>query len=407
MSPVHLSDITNGVKGMFHDKEEMGRFQRELEMHFRVKYAFLVSSGKAALSIILQALHALHPERDRVLIPALTCYSVPSSIARAGLKVRLCDIDADTLDFDYSRLESILHPRGEQKIGCDEESESSGKVLCIIPTSLYGLPPEVERVRSSLNDSGISVVEDAAQAMGADLQGEKIGTRGDAGFFSLGRGKALTTVSGGIIVTNRDDIAEKIAAYCTQAKRCTKNEVLKMTAVAAALTFMVRPSMFWLPKAIPFLRLGETFYDPEFPIQRMSSFQAGMSRGWEEKLAEARTARAENCRYWHHALEEVDGFEGISKEDGLQSLIRYPILAADSCLRNRALAASEKQGLGIMPTYPEPINNGIPQGGIVCGGEGYPVAEKVSKRLITLPVHEMMRERDRKKIRDVLFRATN
>ena len=74
-----------------------------------MKHCFLVSSGKAALTLILQALKELHPERNEVLIPAFTCYSVPSSIVRAGLKVKLCDISPDTLDFDYNQLEKILN----------------------------------------------------------------------------------------------------------------------------------------------------------------------------------------------------------------------------------------------------------------------------------------------------------
>jgi len=107
-SPIYPRDILSGIKGVFRGKRELNRFQSELKEYFGVKHCFLVSSGKAALTLILKALHKIHPDRDEVLIPAFTCYSVPSAIVRAGLKVRLCDISPDTLDFDFNQLDKIL-----------------------------------------------------------------------------------------------------------------------------------------------------------------------------------------------------------------------------------------------------------------------------------------------------------
>ena len=105
-SPIYPRDILSGIKRGFSGKKELNRFESELKEYFGVKHCFLVSSGKAALTLILQALKDMHPERNEVLIPAFTCYSVPSAIVRAGLKVRLCDIKPDTIDFD--QLDKIL-----------------------------------------------------------------------------------------------------------------------------------------------------------------------------------------------------------------------------------------------------------------------------------------------------------
>jgi dTDP-4-amino-4,6-dideoxygalactose transaminase len=68
-----------------------------------VRHAFLLSSGRAALTVLLQALRR-EPGRREVVIPAYTCFSVPSAIARAGLTVRLCDVDPKTLDLDLNAL---------------------------------------------------------------------------------------------------------------------------------------------------------------------------------------------------------------------------------------------------------------------------------------------------------------
>lgn len=112
-APIYPKEIISGLKGLLRGRLELKRFESELRKYFGVKYCFFVSSGRAALTLILQALKDLHPDRDEVLIPAYTCYTVPSAIVRAGLKVKLCDIDPKTLDFDFDELAKILNPPGK------------------------------------------------------------------------------------------------------------------------------------------------------------------------------------------------------------------------------------------------------------------------------------------------------
>jgi dTDP-4-amino-4,6-dideoxygalactose transaminase len=107
-TPIGIRDIASGICGIVAGQQELDRFQGELKEHFGVKHCFLVSSGKAALTLILLALKELSPDRDEVLIPAFTCYSVPSSIVRAGLRIRLCDLHPDCLDFDFVQLSAML-----------------------------------------------------------------------------------------------------------------------------------------------------------------------------------------------------------------------------------------------------------------------------------------------------------
>jgi len=106
-SPIHPYDILMGVKGLLRGRFEIDDFKLELKKHFQVRHCFLLSSGKSALSIILVALKQIFPDRNEVLIPAFTCYSVPSAIVRAGLKVRLCDVNPETLDFNFAALQKI------------------------------------------------------------------------------------------------------------------------------------------------------------------------------------------------------------------------------------------------------------------------------------------------------------
>src|SRR5918996_2100330 len=107
-APITVRGIVSGICGVVHGQKELDRFRSELKEHFGVNHCFLVSSGKAALTLILLALKDLFPGRDEVLIPAFTCYSVPSSIIRAGLRIRLCDLHLDGLDFDFAQLSAML-----------------------------------------------------------------------------------------------------------------------------------------------------------------------------------------------------------------------------------------------------------------------------------------------------------
>jgi dTDP-4-amino-4,6-dideoxygalactose transaminase len=182
-SPIYFRDIISGLKGLIRRHRELNRFEAELKQYFGVRHCFLVSSGKAALTLILQALRNIHPDRDEVLIPAFTCYSVPSAIARAGLKVRLCDIDPNTLDFNFDRLSKILKqysakppskpsrannpyplPQAQRSSSLPREmpsifhrgeallqpDASSSRLLAIIPVHLFGLPADIARLRKIL-----------------------------------------------------------------------------------------------------------------------------------------------------------------------------------------------------------------------------------------------------------------
>ena len=434
-APIYFRDIFSGIKALFRGKGELEHFKSELKDYFDAKHCFLVSSGKAALTIILKALQDAHPDRDEVLIPAFTCYSVPSAIVRAGLKVRLCDISPDTLDFDFDQLPKILsqasHAKASRKTNelsatSDEfpslnpqpatitqphlnhndpsakrsSSEAvlppcvvSNRLLAIIPTDLFGLPADIEQLRMLVHDPEIIIVEDAAQAMGGEWKGKKLGTLGDVSFFSLGRGKALSAVEGGIILTDRADIAEKIEGVLGGILRYSIKDLIRLAFNAVLLAAFLKPRFFWFPKSLPFLKLGETIYDPSFKIRRMSYFQAGLAKGWQKKLKEFKEKRAKNSRRWASFLQEDCMYRYRLENGNLPDLIRFPIRVDNESLRERILRGSEQQGLGIMPAYPDSID-GIQELKDGFQGQRLPISKKTVRKIITLPVHPFITERD-------------
>ena len=88
-APIELKSLLHGLSGIFMGYKYRGKIEGEIKRYFGVKHVFLASSGKAALAVILLALKSLSNKKE-VLISAYTCFSVPSAIVKAGLKVSLC-----------------------------------------------------------------------------------------------------------------------------------------------------------------------------------------------------------------------------------------------------------------------------------------------------------------------------
>ncbi len=247
-APISFGDLISAASGLWSGAKQRTRLIQELKVKFSVREVFLVSSGKTALTVILKAL-AASSGRRRVIVPAYTCFSVPSAIVRAGLEVVLCDVEPETLDFNFLELEGLLNE----------------KVLCVVSTHLFGRPADVDRVKRLCEGKGIVVVEDAAQAMGGQSGGRLLGTLGDVAFFSLGRGKNLTCGTGGVILTRSLPVAEKINAEYASLPEAPRGEVMRNWLEMLMMRLFIHPLLYWLPAGLPFLRLGETTVRDELP----------------------------------------------------------------------------------------------------------------------------------------------
>lgn len=391
-APIYPIDVFLGLIAIFKGKSETLRFEKELKLYFDKKFCFLVSSGKAALTITLKALKEIYPERDEVLIPAYNCFSVPSAITRAGLKIRLCDVDDTTLDYNYDQLSEILNT----------SNTTTKKLLAVIPTHLFGLPANITRLREHITDPKITVIEDAAQAMGGVSNGKKLGTLGDVSFFSLGRGKAFSTVEGGIILTDRADIAEKIRDQFAAVSNYSFIEQLKLLINSLLLIIFQRPSFFWFPKSLPFLRVGDTIYDPRFSIKKMSSFQAGLAHNWQNKLMDFIKIRKKNILFYNRI--QFIGFTRRYQQASPPGLIRFPVAISDTNIRESIIFDSDKRGLGVMGTYPDSINR-ITELRNQFQNQSFPVSSEMCEKMLTLPTHPMALEKDLFKITK-LFECT-
>jgi dTDP-4-amino-4,6-dideoxygalactose transaminase len=373
-APMNGKDLLHGLAGTFLGGRYLKRIEREMKEYFGVRHIFFVSSGKAAMTLILAALKGLSAKKQ-VVIPAYTCFSVPSAIVKAGLEIALCDIDSATLDFDYGLLGKTIGP----------------DTLCVIPTHLFGIPSDVERINKLCRDREIFVVEDAAQAMGGTQNGKMLGTIGDVGFFSLGRGKNITCGSGGVIVTNSDRIAGAMAGLYSKLPETTALETLKEFVLVTLMALFIRPALYWFPEGLPFLKLGQTEFHPDFPMKKLSGMKAGLLRNWREHLEQSGHDRAETAAYFHERI----GLKRV--RESAVSYLRFPVIMENRGIRDRIYSLSRNRGLGISLMYPTAINE-IREIRANFTGKAFPSASGIAEELLTLPTHQFLSEDDKEGI---------
>jgi len=343
-APIYLRDIISGIRGLFSGQRELDRFESELKDYFGVKNCFLFSSGKAALAFTLSTLHEMSSQRDEVVMPAYVCYSVPSAVVHAGLKVVPCDMNPYTLEMDLEKLSQLLRDT----------------TLCVIVPHLFGIPAQMSKVAELCHKKDIILIEDAAQTLGVTYNGKMLGTQGDIGFFSLGRGKSISTVEGGILVVKDPSLSKQLRDRRAQLCSYTSVEKGVLLLKALFLSLFSRPSLYWFPKLLPFLRLGDTIFDPKFPIKKMSEIQAGLARNWKEKLSDFNARRVKNAQVFLKELSNNLSISFFSKNGSTPVCLRLPLFIEETDEKEHILSESEKKGLGIMFTYPDSID-GIPE----------------------------------------------
>jgi dTDP-4-amino-4,6-dideoxygalactose transaminase len=383
-----MAQILGALKIAFSSNGNTEECLAALAARLQGRSIFGVSSGRAALWLILKSLHRLRPDRDIVALPAYTCFSVPASIVRARLKLHPLEIDPETLDFDFSRLDSL--PRE--------------KLLCILSSNLFGLVNDLSRIQEIARTKGAFLVDDAAQALGASRNSQPAGTLGDVGLYSLARGKTLASVGGGIIVTNSEEIARAIQSEVRSLPAASSAHaawvLLQMLAYAAFL----KPRLYWIPNSLPFLKLGVTEFVPNFPTASLSSFTRALLPQLMDRLEEINQVRQKN------AIAIANGLSGNPyftvprlAPDCQPSYIRFPLIAKDVATRQWAVSHLRAAGIGASPFYPTAICDIAGIEPYMASGDFHrPQAEALSQTLLTLPTHPYVRPQDLSRMIDIL-----
>ena len=172
---------------MYHE-----RFEKAFREYIGTTYAIALPSCTSAIHLSLLALGIT--TGDEVIVPDVTWIATSAPISYVGATPVFADIDAQTWCLSADSFEACITPRTK----------------AVIPVDLYGGMPDMEAIQNVARRHNIFIIEDAAEALGAEYKGKRAGSFGDTGVFSFHGSKTLTTGEGGMLVTDRADLYGRI-----------------------------------------------------------------------------------------------------------------------------------------------------------------------------------------------------
>jgi len=301
-------------------------FEKEFAKKIGTRYCVAVNSGYSALFLALRALGI--GKGDEVIVPDFTMIATANAVSAVGAIPVFVDARWDTCNINTDLIEEKITPRTK----------------AIIPVHLYGHPCEMDEILEIARRYNLFVIEDAAEAHGAEYKGKMVGSLGDVSCFSFYANKIITTGEGGAIATNNKKLAEdlrRLRAY-----------------------YFTPGTHFWHKK------MAWNF--------RMSSIEAAYGLGQLERWNELIEKRRENAMYYSERLEGVGDLElPVEKENVKNVYWMYLIKTRE---RDRLMEFLEKKGIetrtGFFPMHWQPIYK---QKG------DFPVADKLGKQTMYLP----------------------
>lgn len=172
--------------------EYVGRFEESMQKYLSVDHALSVSNGTTALHLAMAALKI--GKDDEILVPDLTFISPASMAVLCGATPVFVDVDRKTWTMDPSDIEKRITVRTK----------------AVVPVHLYGHPCDMDPIMEIARRHGLHVIEDCAEALGAEYKGRKVGTIGDIGTFSFFANKVITTGEGGMVTTGNTELYRRM-----------------------------------------------------------------------------------------------------------------------------------------------------------------------------------------------------
>lgn len=333
-----------------------GKYIVEFEKTFAsfcgVKHAIATNNGTTALHLALVVL-GLQPG-DEVIIPTVTYIATANAVRYCGATPVLVDVVEGTMNIDPADIERKITPRTKG----------------IIPVHLYGHPAEMGPVMDVARKHGLWVVEDAAEAHGAECQGTRVGAIGDMATFSFFGNKIVTTGEGGMITTNDDALAEKLRLFRGQG--------------------MDPKRRYWFPV------IGYNY--------RMTNIQAAIGLAQMENIDTALADRDRLARWYNESLAPIADRIVMPSEASWarQVFWMYNIFLrdGDENRRDAVMQAMDADGIETRPVfYPMHV---LPP---YAEDTRYDVADTWAQRGINLPPHQDLTRQDIQRVADSLTAA--
>jgi perosamine synthetase len=335
-----------------------GKFIPEFEKKFArycgVKYGVATSSGTTALHLALKALEI--GKGDEVIVPTLTFIATANAITYCNAKPIFVDSHPDYWCLNPEKIEKKI----------------TKKTKAIIPVHLYGHPCDMDLITDIAKDHDLLLIEDAAEAHGAEYKGKKVGSFGDINCFSFYGNKIITTGEGGMCLTNDEELAKKMRILRDHGMNPRKrywHDIVgfnyRMTNVQAAIGVAQLEKMNGFVKKKR--RIAEWYKERLKELEEKKFIKLHPEMKWAK------------CVYW-----------------------MYSILLENKCRtsRNELAKKLDKRGIETRPFF-NPIHRMPPY----RTNERLPIAEKLSQKGINLPSGLDLSENEINSIADIIKRC--
>ncbi len=337
--------------GRLADGPEVRAFESEFADHAGVAHGVATTNGTTALHTALRALGV--GAGDAVVTTPFSFVASANAVRLCGATPVFADVDPETYNLDPAAVERVLEERDD--------------VAAILAVHLYGLPADVDALTALADEYDAALVEDAAQAHGATYDGRPVGSFGDAAAFSFYPTKNMTTGEGGMVLTDRDDVA------------------------AAATRFVNHGRAESDGRGYEHAEVGHNF--------RLTSLAAAIGRVQLDRLPDFVAARRENARELSDRLADAPLATPTEPADRTHAYHQYTVRVAD---RDWFRAMLEERGVDTGVYYPRPIHE---QPAYDDVDHDAPVAEAAAAEVVSLPVHPGLSSDDVRRVAEAATEA--
>ncbi len=328
--------------GMLVSGPKVKEFEEKFAKLCGVKHAIAVSNGTAALHAALFAL-GIEPG-DEVITTPFTFVATANAILMLGAKPVFADVEEETFNLDPNEVLKKITP----------------KTKAILPVDLYGQIHDYEAISKIAKEYNLKVLEDACQAVNAELNGKKAGCFGDIAAFSFYATKNMITGEGGMIVTNNDDYAELARRFWHHGQsEKTRYE---------------------------YYHLGYNY--------RMMDLQAAIGLEQLKKIEDFTQKRIRNAQKLIDGLQKIPRIKVPTIKNEAKHVFHQFTIKVKPEVRDLLVNYLKEQGISCGIYYPKALHLFPPFAKLGYKAGDFPVAERLSKEVISLPVHPALTEEE-------------
>jgi dTDP-4-amino-4,6-dideoxygalactose transaminase len=367
------------------NNQAIQRYEDAFKDYLNVKYAFSFWKGRVALYAILKALGI--GEGDEVLVEGFTCVVVPNAVIYTGAIPIYVDIDKKSYNMNPNQVESRITP----------------KTKAIIVQHTFGLPADMDAILKIAKRHNLKVIEDCAPALGATYKGRKVGTLGDAAFFSSQWSKAISTGLGGVAATNNPETGKAIENFKKECVPPSYRERATLFTQLKLYHLMYNPTLHWFGLKTHRLLSKMGVFIPSSTSQDLLSPQKskGHKKLFTNSLSVIGLKELEKLDKYNEHRRYIAGlYDRYLKENELpiaystkpegHIYLRYPLFVRD---KEAILKAAQLRNIEIGDWFVSVLHPLTVPLNIACYKDGdCPVGEEIARHLINLPTHSGMDE---------------